>query len=187
MGTQPSPPTKVHSSPISAHVYCSKDGWIKMQLGIEVGLGPGDCARWGPSSHSPKRGHRPQFSAHLRCGQTMAGWIKMPLGMEVGLGPGDCVRWGTSSIQKGHSPPQFLAHVYCGQTAGCIRIPLRAEVGLIPGEIVLDGNPAPPKETQPPIFGPCPLWPNGGWIKNVNEIYGLLHLIANCHQTFYQM
>jgi len=38
---------------------------------------------------SPK-GARPQFSAHICCGQ-MASWIKMPLGMEVGLGPGDFV------------------------------------------------------------------------------------------------
>jgi len=37
-----------------------------------------------------KGGAHPQFSAHVRCGQT-AGWIKMPLGMEVGLGPGDFV------------------------------------------------------------------------------------------------
>jgi len=41
------------------------------------------CVRWGPSCPSPK-GHSPQFSAHICCGQ-MAGW-KMPLGMEVGLG-----------------------------------------------------------------------------------------------------
>jgi len=47
------------------------------------------CVRWGPSS-PPLKGHSPQFSAHVRCGQT-AGWTKMPLGMELGLGPGDFV------------------------------------------------------------------------------------------------
>jgi len=47
------------------------------------------CVKWGPSSPPEKR-HSPQFSAHVRCGQT-AGWIKMPLGMQVRLGPGDCV------------------------------------------------------------------------------------------------
>jgi len=36
------------------------------------------CVRWGPSSRSPK-GHSPQFSARICCGQ-MAKWIKMPLG-----------------------------------------------------------------------------------------------------------
>ena len=45
------------------------------------------CVRWGPNS--PK-GHSPQFSAHVCCGQT-DGWIKMPLGTEVGLGPGHIV------------------------------------------------------------------------------------------------
>ena len=54
----------------------------------------------------------------------------------------NCVRWGPSSLPspKGYSPsPQFLAHVCCGQRAGCIRIPLGTEVGLSPGEILLDG------------------------------------------------
>jgi len=36
------------------------------------------------------KGHSPQFSASVRCGQT-ALWTKMPLGVEVGLGPGDFV------------------------------------------------------------------------------------------------
>ena len=32
-------------------VYCGQmAGWIKMPLGTEVGLGPGDTVRWGPSS-----------------------------------------------------------------------------------------------------------------------------------------
>ena len=49
------------------------------------------CVRWGPSPPPPKnKGQSPQFSAHVRCGQT-AGWIKMSLRTEVGLGPGDFV------------------------------------------------------------------------------------------------
>jgi len=72
-----------------------------------------------------------------------------------------CVRWGPSSPKKRHSP-QFSAHFYYGQTAGCIRIPLGTEVGLRPGDIALHGEPALPplKGHSPPIFGPCPLWPN---------------------------
>jgi len=56
----------------------------------------------------------------------MVGWIKMKLGIEVGLGPGDFVLDGDTAPPKmGTAPsPQFLAHVCCGQTAGCIRIPL---------------------------------------------------------------
>jgi len=44
--------------------------------------------------------------------------------------------------------PQFSAHVYCGQTAGCIRILLGTEVGLGPGDIVLDRDPTPPPEKR---------------------------------------
>jgi len=47
------------------------------------------CVRWGPSCPPPK-GHSPQFSAHICCGQ-MAAWIKMSLGIELGIGPGDFV------------------------------------------------------------------------------------------------
>ena len=53
------------------------------------------CVRWRPSSPS-KKGHSPQFSAHVYCGQT-AGWMKTPLGTEVYLGPGHTV-WPRSPI-----------------------------------------------------------------------------------------
>jgi len=63
----------------------------------------------------------------------------MALGTEVGLGPGHIVLDGNPA-----PPPQFSAHFYCGQTAGCIKMPLGMQVGLGPGHIVLDGEPAPP-------------------------------------------
>ena len=65
----------------------------------------------------------------------------MPLGMEVGLGPGDFVFDGDLATprKKGTpTPPNFLAHVYCGQTAGWIKVPLSTEVNLGPGDVVLD-------------------------------------------------
>jgi len=42
----------------------------------------------------------------------------MPLGMEVGLGPDLNVLDGDPAPQpkKAAQPPQFSAHVYCGQT-----------------------------------------------------------------------
>jgi len=107
------------------------------------------CVRWGPSSPPPK-GHSPQFSAHICCGQ-MAAWIKMPLGMDLGLGPGDfCVRWGyrSPSPKRGWNP-QISAHVYFGQTSGCIKMPLGMEVGLSLGDFVLDGDPARPLNFWP--------------------------------------
>ena len=45
--------------------------------------------------------------------------------------------------KKDTSATQFLAHVYCGQTAGWMKTPLRTEVDLGPGHSVLDGDPAP--------------------------------------------
>jgi len=48
----------------------------------------------------------------------------MPLRTEVGLGPGDIVLDGDPAPPKEAQPPQFSAHVRCGQMAGCIKIPL---------------------------------------------------------------
>jgi len=58
--------------------------------------------------------------------------------------------------KKGHSPTQFSAHVYCGQTAGWMKMLLGTEVDLGPGQIVLDGDSAPPAEgaQQPTSFRP---------------------------------
>jgi len=52
-----------------------------------VGLCPGHIVLDGHPSSPPPKGHSPQFSADVCCGQTV-GWIKMPLGREVGLGHG---------------------------------------------------------------------------------------------------
>jgi len=45
-----------------AHFYCGQTaGWMKMRLGMEVGLGPADCVRRGPS-YAPIKGHNtPNF------------------------------------------------------------------------------------------------------------------------------
>jgi len=72
--------------PIFAHVYCGKTaGWIKMPLGTELNLGPGDVLLDGVGApHKTLKGAQPQFSVHVYCGQTV-GWMKAPLGMEVYL------------------------------------------------------------------------------------------------------
>jgi len=144
---------------------------------MEVGLGPERlCVRWGPRSHLLK------FTAHVNCGQT-AGWIKIVLGTEVGLSPGDLVVLDVDpapSPNRGRAPPlnfwpisivakrldaprchlvwspQFSAHFYCHQTAGCIKMPLGMEVGLSAGDFVLDGGPSfpSPKRAQSPNFRP---------------------------------
>ena len=68
------------------------------------------CARGG--SHLPKKGHSPQFAAHVSCGQT-AGWINMKLGIEVGLDPDNIVIDGDPAPPK-RTAPKYSAHVYCG-------------------------------------------------------------------------
>ena len=104
MGTQlplPQRGTAPNFRPISVAAK-----WIKMSLGMELGLGPGDFVLDGaavPSSPSPK------FSAHVYCGQT-AGWIKLVLGMEVGLSPGDFVLDGDPAPlpENGAQPPPYF-------------------------------------------------------------------------------
>jgi len=72
--------------------------------------------------------------------------------------------------KRGEPPPKFLAHFYCGQTAGCIKMPLGMEVGLSPGDFVLDGDPVPPSQKRgrspPPQFSAHVYCGQiAGWIK----------------------
>ena len=87
------------SPQFSSHGYCGRTaGWIKMALGMEVGLGPVHIVLDGDTAPLPKTGAEPaKFSAHLYCGQT-AGCIKMLLGTEVGLSPGDFVLDGDPAL-----------------------------------------------------------------------------------------
>jgi len=75
-----------------------------------------------------------------------------------------CVRWGLNPLPQNEAepPPQFSAHFYYDQTAGCINMPLGTDVGLSPGDFVLDGDavPSPKRGRSPQIFGPCLLWLN---------------------------
>jgi len=104
-----------------------------------------------------KGAQHPQFSAHIRCGQT-SGWITMPLGMEVGFDPADFVLDGdpAPASKKGAQQPPISAYVYYGQTAGWIKMALGTQLGLGPVDIVLDGYPAPPERgtAAPALFSP---------------------------------
>ena len=87
----------------------------------------------------------------------------MPLGMDVGLSLGDFVFDEDPAPLRTEGTPttiQFLAQVYCSQTAGWVKTPLSTEVDLGPGHILLDAIPA-LRETgtaAPHHFGPCLLW-----------------------------
>jgi len=70
-----------------------------------------------------------------------------------------CVRW---------EPPEFSAHICCGQMAGLIKTPLGTEVGLSPGDLMLDRDPAPfhKKDAEPPKFlAHVYCGQTAGWIK----------------------
>ena len=94
-----------------------------------------------------------QFSRRSRLTQSIIrsatdseDWTPHPRGL--------CVRWGPSSLPKKEAepPPQFSAHVHCGQTPGWIKMALGMVVGLCQRHIVLDGDPAPhhKKGAEPP-------------------------------------
>jgi len=69
--------------------------WIKMSLGMEQGLGPGDFVLDGDPTPPPQKGGgAPKFSARVYCGQTAA-WIRMPRGMQISLSPSDIALDGT--------------------------------------------------------------------------------------------
>ena len=79
-----------------------------MELGTEVGLGPGHIVLDGEPVSLPQKGDRvPQFSAHFYCGQT-AVCIKMPLGMEIALGSGHIMLDRDPAPRKmGSASPNF--------------------------------------------------------------------------------
>ena len=109
MGTQlPLLPQRGTAPQFSAHICCGQmAAWIKMSLGLEVGLGPGDFVLDGdPALPFSKGGEAPKFSAHVYFGKR-AGWIKLVLGVEVFLGPGDFVIDGDPAPlpQKGTETP----------------------------------------------------------------------------------
>ena len=142
-----------------------------MALGTDVGLGPGHIVLDGEPAPLPQKGteppnFRPIFIVtkllyesrwHLAWRWTLVQATLCWMGIQL------------PSLKRGQSPsPQFSAHFYRRQTAGCIKMPLGMEVGLGPGDFVFDGDPASGSYSQNrrhthyhPVFGPRLLWPNG--------------------------
>jgi len=136
---------------------------------MELVLSPGDIVLDGDTAPSPKN-----FRPCLLCTN---GWVHhdptwyidrpQPRGTWCSMGTQPLPKKGAAP------PPQFSAHVYCGQTDGWIKMAIGTEVGLGPGHLVLDGEPPPlPKKgTEPPIFGPFLLSPNG-WMNQDSTWHG---------------
>jgi len=80
-------------------VYCGQTvGWIKMPLGMEVGLDPRHIALDGDPAPS-KMGHRPNFRPMTVVAKRLDG-SKCHLVVEVGLGPGDIVLDGDPASNR---------------------------------------------------------------------------------------
>jgi len=108
-GTSPIPVKGVEPSPhFSAHFYCGQTaGCIKMPLGTEVGLRPGDFVLDGDPPLFPKRRRAPILSP---CLLWPIGWMDQD-GTRHGGRPWSspyCARWGRSSPPtKGAEPRIF--------------------------------------------------------------------------------
>jgi len=99
MGTEL--PKGAQSPPqFSTHVCCDETaGWIKVPLGMEVGLGPGHILLHGKTA--TYRGTLPNFRPISVVAKRLDhGWINIPLGREVDLGPSDTMLDGTQLPPK---------------------------------------------------------------------------------------
>jgi len=147
-------------------VYCGQAvGWIKMKLGTQVGLSPGNIVLDGdPAPPPPKEGAAPNFRPMYVVAKWLDGSRCHLAGREVGLSPSHIVLdEDPAPLPQREQSPQFSAHVYCGHSAGWIKMKLGAQVGLI----VLDGDSDPPlTEGQSPQFSShiC-CCQTAGWIK----------------------
>jgi len=97
-------------------VYCGQTvGWIKMKLGMEVGLGPGNVVLDGDPA-PPKRDTAPSFRPMFIVDKDATWYGSRPRPRP------HCVRRGPSSPPaKGaqHAPPLSSAHVYWGYGRPC--------------------------------------------------------------------
>jgi len=150
MGTQLPLPQRGIAPQYSAHICCGQmAAWIKMPLGVELGLDQGDFVLDRDHAPSPKGGGAPQIFGP--CLLRPNGWMD-----EAGTWHGGrpqprrlCVRWGPRSPSPNGHSPQFSAHICCGQMAAWLKMSLGMQLGLGPRDFVLDGDPvAPPKMTS---------------------------------------
>jgi len=137
-----------------------------MVLGVEVGLSPSDFVLVGDPAPSPIFGpFLLWLNGWMHQGATWYGGKTQPREL--------CVRCDPSPLPKRGQSPQFLAHVYCGQTAAWIKMPLVLDgylapnfrpmsvvvkrldglrchlvwkVGLSPGDFVFNEEPANPRK-----------------------------------------
>jgi len=124
----------------SALICCGQmAGWIKMPLGRKVGLSRSNIVLDGDPAPLPQKGTEPpNFRPMSIVARRLHGIDATWRGGRSRPRP-HCARWGPSSPpSKGggaQPPPQYSAHVYCGQTAGWIKMGLGTEVVLRPATL----------------------------------------------------
>ena len=124
----------------SAHVYCGQTaGWIKMPLGMKVGLSPGDSVLDGDPAPLRTKGVEP-------CLLWPNGWMDEEAAW-YGSRPRPrphCTRRGPSSREWSTAAPSlFSVHVYCGHgrpsqilLSSCFNFPGQDSMFLRAGKIV---------------------------------------------------
>jgi len=150
----PRPPSNKGPKPppqFSVRFYCGQPaGCIKMPLGMEVGLIPGDFVLDGDPAPLPKKGAEPPIFRPMLIVVKRLDGSRWPRRL--------CVRWGPSPSPKGGGAPCPIFGPFLLWPNGCMdRDATGTEVGLGQDDIVLDGVPAPPpkKVAEPhPNFRP---------------------------------
>jgi len=158
MGTSTLPTNVVEPTPqFSAHLYCSQTaGYIKMPLGMEIGLSSGDFVLDGDPAPSPKRGGaHPIFGPRLLWPN---GWMDQDVTWYGGRPrpTRHCVRCGPSYPQKTGTPTPsnfWPVSIVAKWLDGCRPRPRPHCTRRGPSSRER-GTAAPP-----PIFGLCLLWP----------------------------
>jgi len=139
-GAQPPP----NCRPISVALHTA--AWIKVSLGMELGLSAGDFVLDGDAAlPSPKKAEHP-----------------CPIFGPCLLWPNDCMHqdatWYRGRPQPGDfvldgdpAPSPIFGPFLLWPTAGCIKMPLGMDADLSPEDFVLDGDPVPlPKKGVEP-------------------------------------
>ena len=179
-GDPASPPPNGHSPQFSAHVCCGQTaGWMKLVLGMEVGLSPGDFVLDGDPAFLSQKGAEPPSPIFGLFLLWPNGWMHQDATWYVCRPQprGLCVRWRTSpSPDKGAEPhtkifgPCLLwPNGWMDQDASWYRGKprlMRHYVRCGPSYFQKKGH-----THSHPIFGPCLLWPNG-WMDEDAAWYG---------------
>ena len=143
-------------------VYCGQTvPWIKMELGVEVGLGPGNIVLDGDPV--PQKGHKPPIFGP--CLLWPKGWMDQDATWYGGRHRPwrHCVGWGSNFPKKGTAPPIFgpcllWPNGWIDQDATWRGDRTRPR----PHCVKWRPSPLPRKGSQqPPLFGACLLWQNG--------------------------